>query len=249
SLSIIFLISYCKAEIRYVSKTGTSTPPYLSWETASDSIQKAINICNNGDTVIVANGVYKETLVIDSAITLLGSSMDSCIIDGTGLDGIGGGLNGEGITVRVKNIFRIENFTLIGKEINKPLTAIVAAWDNLLKGKNLTIKNAREGLGMLKGGKLENCFFLNLISCISTSSAFNQDTFKILNNVLINNFGDGEGISNGGGGIHYIYNNIILGIHQSLFSGIDLSIDNYSEVKNNLVANYRFQNFDGSIFL
>src|SRR5690606_13748295 len=82
-----------------------------------------------------------------------------------------------------------------------------------------------------------------------TSSAFNQDTFKILNNVLINNFGDGEGISNGGGGIHYIYNNIILGIHQSLFSGIDLSIDNYSGVKNNLVANYRFQNFDGSIFL
>src|SRR5690606_6094839 len=52
-----------------------------------------------------------------------------------------------------------------------------------------------------------------------------------------------------GGGIHYIYNNIILGLHQSLFSGIDLSIDNYSEVKNNLVANYRFQNFDGSIFL
>ncbi|MBK7497929.1 MAG: hypothetical protein IPI19_02200 [Ignavibacteriales bacterium] len=41
--------------IRYVSKTGTSTPPYTSWQTAADSIQKCINICVDGDTVYVAN--------------------------------------------------------------------------------------------------------------------------------------------------------------------------------------------------
>ena len=73
------------ATIRYVSKTGTSTPPYTSWQTAADSIQKCINICVDGDTVYVANGVYKENLVINTAISLIGSSMDSTVIDGTGL--------------------------------------------------------------------------------------------------------------------------------------------------------------------
>jgi pectin methylesterase-like acyl-CoA thioesterase len=70
----------------YVSKTGSSTPPYTSWETASDSIQKAINFSVAGDTIIVANGVYKENLIILNPITLLGSSMDSCVIDGAGLN-------------------------------------------------------------------------------------------------------------------------------------------------------------------
>ena len=57
-----FLLFTCAAlaEIRYVSTTGSSVPPYTTWATASDSIQKAINICNDGDTVVVANGVYKE---------------------------------------------------------------------------------------------------------------------------------------------------------------------------------------------
>src|SRR5690606_27848407 len=179
---LIFLpAAYSYAEIRYVSKTGTSTPPYLSWETASDSIQKAINICNNGDTVIVANGVYKETLVIDSAITLLGSSMDSCIIDGTGLDGIGGGLNADGITIKANNYLIIQNFHINGKR-TEPLTAVIAAWEDIFIGKNLIIENAFSGIGVTKGGTIENCFFINLNSCISTTSSFNQDTIKILDN-------------------------------------------------------------------
>ncbi|NLH60419.1 MAG: hypothetical protein GX452_03350, partial [Ignavibacteriales bacterium] len=82
---ILLLTEAAFGTIRYVSKTGSSTPPYTSWETASDSIQKCISICVDGDTVIVANGVYKESLIINPAITLIGSSMDSCIIDGRGL--------------------------------------------------------------------------------------------------------------------------------------------------------------------
>ncbi|MFZ2865614.1 MAG: hypothetical protein WA440_12745, partial [Ignavibacteriaceae bacterium] len=52
------------ATVRYVSKSGTSTPPYTSWQTAADSIQKCINICSFGDTVYVANGVYKEQVIM-----------------------------------------------------------------------------------------------------------------------------------------------------------------------------------------
>ncbi|MBK7499150.1 MAG: hypothetical protein IPI19_08615 [Ignavibacteriales bacterium] len=81
---LIFNSSLLIGTIRYVSKTGTSTPPYTSWQTAADSIQKCINICVDGDTVYVGNGVYKENLVINTVISLIGSSMDSTIISGVG---------------------------------------------------------------------------------------------------------------------------------------------------------------------
>ncbi|BDQ02442.1 hypothetical protein [Ignavibacterium sp.] len=69
------------ATIRYVSKTGSSTPPYTSWATAADSIQKCINICENGDTIYVANGVYREQIIMIPGLSLIGVGMDSCIID------------------------------------------------------------------------------------------------------------------------------------------------------------------------
>ena len=81
-LYAFLIISFtANAEIRYVSKTGTSTPPYTSWTTASDSIQKCINICNSGDTIYVGIGVYKEKIVMVNGISLIGSGMDSCLID------------------------------------------------------------------------------------------------------------------------------------------------------------------------
>jgi parallel beta-helix repeat protein len=81
TIFLFFVQAIIAAEIRYVSKTGSSTPPYTSWETASDSIQKAINISSFGDTIYVANGVYKEQVVMIPGLSLIGSGMDSCIID------------------------------------------------------------------------------------------------------------------------------------------------------------------------
>ncbi|MBE0571154.1 MAG: hypothetical protein IH618_06380 [Ignavibacteriaceae bacterium] len=83
-LTIFLLTAYClplNAAIRYVSKTGSSTPPYLTWETAADSIQKCINICVFGDTIYVANGVYQEQVVMIPGLSLIGSGTDSCWID------------------------------------------------------------------------------------------------------------------------------------------------------------------------
>ena len=79
---LLFTIQiFIQADVRYVSKTGSNTPPYLTWETAADSIQKCINICNSGDTVYVGNGTYKEKIIMKAGISLIGSGMDSCIID------------------------------------------------------------------------------------------------------------------------------------------------------------------------
>ncbi|MBE0572998.1 MAG: hypothetical protein IH618_15760 [Ignavibacteriaceae bacterium] len=83
-LTIVLLIAYSlqlNATIRFVSKTGNSTPPYTSWETAADSIQKCINISVFGDTIYVANGVYQEQVVMIDGLSLIGAGRDSCIVD------------------------------------------------------------------------------------------------------------------------------------------------------------------------
>ena len=87
SFLIILLTAYSlplNATVRYVSKTGSSTPPYTTWETAADSIQKCINICVFGDTIYVANGVYQEQVVMIPGLSLIGSGTDSCIVDSRG---------------------------------------------------------------------------------------------------------------------------------------------------------------------
>ncbi len=83
-LSILLLIAYSltlNATVRYVSKTGSSTPPYITWETAADSIQECINVSVFGDTIYVANGVYEEQIVMIDGLSLIGSGTDSCIVD------------------------------------------------------------------------------------------------------------------------------------------------------------------------
>jgi hypothetical protein len=84
ALLLLLLIAYSlqlNATVRYVSKTGNSTPPYLTWETAADSIQKCITVCVFGDTIYVANGVYQEQVVMIPGLSLIGAGMDSCFID------------------------------------------------------------------------------------------------------------------------------------------------------------------------
>jgi len=73
--------SFLIATIRYVSHSGSNTPPYISWATAADSIMSAINISVFSDTIYVANGVYKEQVVMIPGLSLIGAGMDSCVID------------------------------------------------------------------------------------------------------------------------------------------------------------------------
>ena len=83
-LCILLLIlnsSFLIGTVRYVSKTGSSTFPYTSWESAADSIQKCINICSFGDTIYVANGIYKEQVIMIRGLSLIGAGMDSCVVD------------------------------------------------------------------------------------------------------------------------------------------------------------------------
>jgi len=59
----------------------TPVPPYTSWATASDSVQKCINISQPYDTVYLAAGVYKERVVLKEHMSLIGMGIDSSIFD------------------------------------------------------------------------------------------------------------------------------------------------------------------------
>jgi hypothetical protein len=86
TLALLLINLFLNAEVRYVSKTGSNTAPYTSWETACDSLQKCFDYCNNGDTVYVDRGVYRESIYINAKnLSIIGVDTDECIIDGTGV--------------------------------------------------------------------------------------------------------------------------------------------------------------------
>jgi len=146
------------ATVRYVSHSGTNTPPYTSWATAADSIMFAINISEFGDTIYVANGVYKEQVVMIPGLTLIGAGMDSCVID-------------------TRNFIRPIGFS-----------AVIVADSCVLKGFNIIVSNGRESRGITSGNgnaviefnKISNT---NICIYIPNSNTLIQE--NIINNVKI----------------------------------------------------------------
>ncbi len=128
-LIIIQLFRTTNAEIRYVSKTGNSSPPYTNWQTAADTIQKAINYSNFGDTIYVANGLYIEKINMKPGISLIGGGIDSCIIDPHDLG------NSDVRTVTMESDCLLQNFCIKSFSIDSGYC--VESWMKL----NVVVKN------------------------------------------------------------------------------------------------------------
>ncbi len=222
------------ATIRYVSKTGRSTPPYTSWETAADSIQKCIDICEYGDTIYVANGVYKEFLRIFQNLTLIGSSMDSTVIDGTGLNDT---------TIFATAPLTLNSFTIKGKEFSVwGFYVGVYAMHNLVIEK-CKIINTKQGI-LAQGSSQEFAFIKdNFLS--QHYSAILLDGFKVNSNyyaldniILCDNYESWNGIWLSYHGIHHIFRNIIL-TDKNADLGIYVDWTKRFYIKNNLISGFR----------
>jgi len=104
-LVFILAVANVSAERRYVSKTGSSTPPYTSWETAADSIMKAMRISNFGDTIVIGDGIFREVVRFNPGVVLLGSGWDNTWIQ-IPQDSLVG--------VRLENLCEIKNLKING---------------------------------------------------------------------------------------------------------------------------------------
>src|SRR5262245_24144565 len=48
-----------RATVHYVDATSANpSPPFTNWQTAAITIQDAVDVCSDGDQVLVTNGVY-----------------------------------------------------------------------------------------------------------------------------------------------------------------------------------------------
>jgi hypothetical protein len=222
-----------QATIRYVSKTGTSTPPYTSWDTAADSIQKCINICSFGDTIYVANGIYKENLVINTAISLIGSSMDSTVIDGTGL-------NDMTVTFNVSGL--IDNFNILGKGEEFLTSRVVRSTNqtSLLFISNCRLSQSGVGVSMVGGDVIaEKIYMTNLGRGFNL---FGVNVNRINNCIIILSYENANGINIGFSPniLNYLTNNIILSfaVNHGSDEGIYCGLPKKVYISNNLISGF-----------
>ena len=240
---IILLAQGAFGTIRYVSKTGSSTPPYTSWEMASDSIQKCLNICVDGDTVIVANGIYKESLIINAAITFIGSSMDSCVIDGRNL---------TRTTIEIFRDTNISGFNIFGKGIEEsPYHTTVIARNPLNINYtiyNCQISNAYNGVFIGRSsGMLKNIIIKNVYTAVYNLCMTDTCKPKLFNSIIIiNKQGESAWLSFDGGQ-PTITNNILVTegdypISNSAASGIIYAYSAHKNIviRNNLISGFNF---------
>ncbi len=238
NLFCLLLIAYCLlaftnstySTIRYVSTTGSSIPPFLTWETAADSIQKCIDFSVNGDTIIVANGVYYESLVVDKYLWLIGSSMDSCIIDGTGLDMR---------TVRGFSDFHLTGFHIIGKNQFEHPTYCISNILNNSYISNSKLSNASIGLSLGRSsGEIENVWVFDILNNgVTTFCSPDTCSPKIKNSIFIME-DVMQAILLFDGGNTTITNNIILDIgNSSRGIGMEFGVKSIT-IKNNIVTGF-----------
>ena len=220
------------ATVRYVSKTGTSQPPYTSWETAADSIQKCINICVYGDTIIVANGVYHESLVVNKYLWLIGSSMDSTTVDGTGL---------ANTSIDFQSDAHISFFTIIGKGEGIVNTRCIGANLTNVGVKYCRILNATTGVGLVwSSSVVDQCIITSVRDGFSTYCAIDTCNPIIKNSFILVDVFDSYAILTGDGE-NNIFNNLIIGINDPL-----KGIGNFFATKINIVGN-TISGFDQNI--
>ena len=56
--------------VYYVAQSGLHIPPFANWVNAATNIQAAIDVAQNGDTVLVTNGVYDTGgIAVNSVLT------------------------------------------------------------------------------------------------------------------------------------------------------------------------------------
>lgn len=236
-LLLTFISRELYGTIRYVSKTGSSIPPYTSWATAADSIQKCINISEDEDTIYIANGLYYETLEVNKILTIIGSSMDSTIIDGR--------YSSAQRVISAAKHFNISN-VFIRNDFNIENRGGIVYIETTGNVNNCRFEGFRDFGGvhlLVSSVNISNCFFRDVsrgiyLLCI-------EDTCEVscYNNVIYSRIAFPAAGFPYGGSVTFI-NNIIIEEDETI-EGVHAYVKEITAI-GNLVANYKRYGFVAS---
>ena len=244
TIILIFLIVFGAenfAERRYVSKTGTSTPPYTSWETAADSIMKAMSLSIQGDTIIVGEGVFTEIVRFNRGVTLIGMGWDNTILKL---------IPDSSDAVILKDQCEIKNLKVEGNGVMTYTEGIFAdrnpdenlnVWINNVKVSNFFVGISLQGFYNLltDTNYISNCIVDSCMVGINTS----------LNNVVIrNNFVTTSEIALNMriGSFCTVYDNVFVSVPyiSALFRTIKGDFGNPGKIYNNIIMSKYKTNID-----
>lgn len=133
-LSLVIPLSLSAATY-YVSPSGSNSANGLSWETARQSIQAAVDLTVNGDTVMVTNGVYTTDGAVAPALGFTTNRV--CVTNAITVQSV----NGPSVTIiegqgpigpnAVRCVYLADNAVLSGFTLTKG-AAIAISQDNIL---------------------------------------------------------------------------------------------------------------------
>ena len=222
--------------IWHVSTTGSDVVGDGSEDNPFATIQMAVNNASNSDTVFIRSGLYTENInwSMASNVRLIGTHMDSTIIDGGGLDIVIDNSDETSHPSEISNL-TIQNGTTTGKGggISLKMTG-----ELLLKNIKVDNNYAVEGGGIYIEGE-------GSISLLST-------VVHIENSIISNNTADtnGGGIALSGDLISSIMKNVTV-VNNSASNGGGItsgSAGNYVIIANSIFWNNQPTNAGGMIF-
>jgi len=145
-----------------------------------DTIQKAVNAANPGDTIIVRPGIHRENVLVNKTLTLIGQDRNATIIDGDG--------SGNVIQVKISSKVSIINLTIQNSGTNPDNCGIMLSEVANTTIHNNIIKNNLIGVLLRRSNHtllMDNIIMNNTSSGISLADA--SDLNYIIGNTLMNN--------------------------------------------------------------
>ena len=237
SISTIFIYTFGFATTLHVATTGSDDTGDGSINSPFATIQKAVNNASNDDTVFVNSGLYVENIDWSMAndVSLIGTHMDSTIIDGGGLGKVIDNSDETAHPIEISNL-TIQNGVSTGKGGGISLKMV-----GELSLKNMRVDNnhAEKGGGVYIEGE--------------GSASFIPTVVHIENSVISNNSADtyGGGIALSGAIISSIIKNVTIVNNSAVDGGGGInagSLGDYAIIANSIFWNNQPTNADGMIF-